>query len=364
MDLLQTQVENDQRLGSHLGVIAKGEMVDALEPFAKAYLGLYYQLDNSVPPPQRVASLASKPVTTAIMQGMQSLLHSSQIPAAEEVGEACLQGQGLGIGYVLLAAVEEYCASDASRVLQLDDGILTALLCYQFLHTSYHTRPWHEQILQHRPQLVIDVLQQFWRPLQKAGKDFLPGLQSLIRGTAYPQLSMQLALPLLEQWPQSDVYSLRRLMQWALSGEDHSGLLALADQRIATLPVAEIRRRVYWLATAFIVSPHGHTDGLARYIGRSKEKVLPLLDYVVALFMDPAIELHLRAMDQAQLLRIIAPVFARNQGRGGLLDDNSTRVLWLFEQLARYPQEERRHAVKWLSSVRVMGSYADILASL
>jgi len=364
LDLQQTCVENNQRLAPHLEEISRGEMIDALEPFAKAYLGLYYQLDNSVPPRQRVASLANGELSAAIMQGMQSLLLGASVPSAREIGEAYLLGQGLGVGYVLLAAVEEYCVEDAGAVLQLDARVIAALLCYQFLHTSYQPLPWHERLLQQPPQTVIQVLEQFWAPLQLAGRDFLPGLQTLIRGPRYAQLATSLAIPLLEQWPQGDIYSVRRLMQWGLASEDSEPLLSLAEQRVAELPVAEIRRKVYWLVTAFIIEPRGHTEELSHYIGRTKEKVLPLLDYVVALLRDPGIERRLTAMDLARLLRIIAPVFARNQGRGGLLDDNSTRVLWLFEQLAAYPEGERGLAVKWLSAVRVMRSYADILDSL
>jgi len=364
LDLQQTRMENDQRLGPHLEAIARGEMLDALEPFAKAYLGLYYQLDNSVPPRQRVASLANEQVTAAIMQGMQSLLLGATVPSAREIGEACLQGHGIGVGYVLLAAVEEFCTDDVEHVLKLDERVMAALLCYQFLHTSFQPLPWHERLLQQSPQAVIKVLQQFWKPMQLAGKDFLPGLQTLIRGPRYAKLASSLAIPLLKQWPQGDIYSLRRLMQRGLASEETAPLLSLAELRVAELPVAEIRRKVYWLVTAFIIEPQGNTDGLSQYIGRTKEKVLPLLDYLVALLQDPCIERRLSAMDLARLLRIIAPVFARNQGRGGLLDDNSTRVLWLFEQLAAYPEEQRRVAAQWLSTVRVMRSYADILASL
>lgn len=364
MDLQQTCVENNQRLGPHLKSIAEGQMTDALVPFAKAYLGLYYQLDNSVPPRLRVASLASIQLADAIMQGMQSLLQEGSVASPEQIGRNYLDGEGQGLGYVLLAAVEEYCEEDSHRVLLLRDEVITALLCYQFLRGSYQTLAWHEQILHQRPLLVIDALEQFWAPFKHLKKDFLPGLQTLIRGPRYTHLASPLALSLLETWPYSDVYTLRRLMQWALCADNRDHLLFIAEQRIEALLVSDIRRKVYWLATAFIIAPQGHTAALSQYIGRSKEKVLPLLDYVLALLKDPAIEQHLSALDLARLLRIIAPVFARNEGRAGQLDDNSSKVLWLFEQLGRYPEDELAAAVSWLKSVRVMRCYADILNSL
>ncbi|MDH5182416.1 MAG: hypothetical protein OEX12_00880, partial [Gammaproteobacteria bacterium] len=341
MDLQQTRVENNQRLTPHLKDIAQGQMIDALEPFAKAYLGLYYQLDNSVAPRQRVAALANDDVVGAIMQGMQTRLQEGDAPSAVQIGEDYLDGEGIGYGYVLLAAVEEHCGEDSRRVLLLNETTQAALLCYPFLHANYQTLAWHEHILQQRPQWVIEVLQQFWSPWLQQEKEFLPGLQSLIRGTRYAHITTPLALQLLALWPQCDVATMRRLMQWALHSEDRERLLQIADERIEALSVADIRRKVYWLTTAFIISPQNYVRALSQYIGRTKEKVLPLLDYVVALLKDPAVEQHLSAMDLAHLLRIIAPIFARNKGRGGLLDDNSTRVLWLFEQLGDYPQAGR-----------------------
>ena len=364
MELEQTCRENTLRLSPHIERIAAGEMSDTLEPFAKAYLGLYYQLDNTIPPRQRVASLASAELATAIMQGMQSLLLWGQPATALHIGQAHADGEGLGSGYVLLAAVEEYCEGDATRVLALADENLAALLCYQLLHGSYQPLPWHEVILQQGPALAIEALQEFWSPLLHRTKERLPGLQTLIRGQGYPQLAMPLSLHLLEHWPQADAYTLRRLMQWALSSDETERLLAIAAGQLTTLPRAEIRRKVYWLVTAFLCAPQAYADALSGYIGRSKEKVLPLLDYVQALLQDPAIEQQLTAMDLARLLRIIAPIFVRNEGRGGLLDDNSSKVLWLFAQLQDYPASERMEAVRWLQGVRVMRCYGDILQQM
>lgn len=339
-------------------------MTEALEPFAKAYLGMYYQLDNSVPPLGRVEQLSGGELYAAIIDGFENALSVAEVPSPERIGETVVAEAGLGTGYILLAALEEWCARDPDRVLELREEVIQAVLCYQFAHGDYQHRPWLTSVLGQSPQLVVSALMDFWKPYLQTGKEVLPGLNGLLKGRKYPQISGPIAIGLLQHWQDCDPYTLRRLLHTALVTGYHDTLREIARQRGEGLDAADIKSKIYWLATAYLLDPEANAQVLAQYAGRTKEKVLRLMDFSVAVLMDDEIDVSLSAMELAHLLRIIAPIIVRNESRSGRLDEDSSKVLWLFDVLRNYPRQQRNEAVEWLSSVRVMRAYVDILESL
>lgn len=364
MELQQTRLENRQRLTPHLDAIRSGHMTEALEPFAKAYLGMYYQLDNSLPPLQRVEQLSGGELYNAIVDGFARVLEDAPMPTPEAIAAAVVAGEGLSLGYILLAALEEQCRDSADRVLLLRDEVIQAALCYQLAYGDYQHKAWMECILQLRPQQTVETLLAFWRPYYLAGKELLPGLNSLLRGHRYPEIIGPLSVALLQSWPDCDAYTLRRLLQVAMATESRQGLLSIARRRCNELDASDIKRKIYWLASNYLLDPQQSAQSLSLYTGRTKEKVLRLMDFCVGILMDERIDLTLQAMDLARLLRLIAPIIVRNEGRGGLLDEDSSKVLWLFERLMDYPKAERDAAIAWLRTVRVMRAYADVLDEL
>jgi len=286
LELQQTLLENQQRLSPHLEDIRNGRMTDALEPFAKAYLGMYYQLDNSLPPLQRVEQLSGGELYDAIISGFERVLAAGAMLRPEAIGAAVVGGEGLGLGYILLAALEEWCGDQPERVLQLRTEVLQSAVCYQLAYGDYQQRLWLERILQQRPQLVEQTLLSFWRPFLKAGKELLPGLNTLLRGYRHPQISGPIAMALLRDWPRCDPYTLSRLLQTALVTGHQDELKSIARQYSEALGAADIKRKIYWLATAFLLAPQANAQALALYTGRTKEKVLRLMDFTVALLMD------------------------------------------------------------------------------
>ncbi|MBD3670086.1 MAG: hypothetical protein HUJ29_04870 [Gammaproteobacteria bacterium] len=364
MDLEQTRTENQERLTPHLSDIRSGKMLDALEPFAKAYLGLYYQLDNTVPPLGRVEQLSGGELYDAILEGFDNFLRGDSIPAAEEIGRIVVDGEQLEQGYILLAALEEFCQDDGARIEQLSESVMRAAVCYQLAHGTYQTNNWMEHLFTQRDELVVETLLAFWQPFYEEGRELLPGLASLLRGRRYPKITSAVSVSLLQRWSDCDPYTLRRLLQAALATGARGELYEIARQRIAELDSSDIKRRVYWLCTAYFIDPEQMGQELTNYMGRTKEKVLRLMDFSYELLQDDDIKQLIGAMDLAQLMRLIAPIIIRNEGRGGLLDEDSTKVLWMFEQFWDFPRQERIEAISWLQTVRVMKVYDDVLRDL
>ncbi|MBD3609159.1 MAG: hypothetical protein HUJ30_01265 [Gammaproteobacteria bacterium] len=364
MDLQQTRQENINRLTPHLEEIQHCHMLDALEPFAKAYLGLYYQLDNDVPPLGRIAQLSDDALYQAILRGFHTLLDGEYIPLPGAIGSRFSEDHDLGTGYILLAALQHYCQDHPERILKLSEPVISAAACYSYAHGAYQENRWLDVIIHQRPQLLVNALLDFWRPIYQKNQELLPGLTVFLRNKDTTHISRQLAKTLLLEWPDCDTYTLYRLLQLVITSDDPVWLTEVLKTRIEQCPTYDIQRKIYWLTSAFFLQPERYYQQLALYIGRTKEKVIKLLDFSYAALSQTGMHHYFSAMELAQLLRLIAPVIVRNKGRLGQLDQSSTKVLNLFEQLASYPQHERQQAVQWLHQVRVMRSYADILEQL
>ncbi len=116
---------------------------------------------------------------------------------------------------------------------------------------------------------------------------------------------------------------------------------------------------------AFLLSPDEFAQILANYIGRLKQKVLPLLDQVMYLLEPENRErIDFTPMVFAQLLRITAPIFTpqvHSYGNSGAIDVNSRNVIRLFYQLAIHPGQDASSAIKWLAKVRVMKIYNSVI---
>lgn len=362
MDFEQARQRATEKLAVQIEDIRAGRAPQALEPFAKAYLGFFLEIDEHLEPGERVNLLADEPLASAIREGFVAVLQRDDLPTAQQIGARFARGERLSLGYVVLAGVDSVARNRPQALLLLPPRTLAAALCFYHVNTPSHRFPWGAQLLTECPEICADALQSLWNELLPTVSDHLPGLRPVLRLPGAQRLRRALVLPLLEHWTQCKQTVLRELLLVALRCADHAALLNLARQRLAYLDEAEVKKWVYWLTCAYMLAPGEFSRTLAEYAGRWREKTLPLLDFSVAVLQqehDSA--LHIGAGDIAHLLRIVAPTFRRNSPLTGGLDAASSEVMALFDRLARDSSDEAIGAVRQLQQVRVMRKYADVL---
>lgn len=361
MDFEEIRAKADANLGGRLGDVAGGADLVALEPFAKAYLGLLLDIDDALAPAQRVALLADEPLATAVLDGFVAALGRDDLPRPDEIGAALRRDTLEPVGYVVLAGLDRLNSSNADPLRAVPEATLAAALCFQFANTPSHIQPWLAPLLVRRPDLVVAAFSAFWVQLLPAAREHLPGLRMLL-ATNDARPALQRLLPqLLTAWSGCRAQVLRDLLFAAFRTLDHPVLLKLARDRLADNGELEVRKRVYWLATAFLLDPGAFAAELADYVGRWREKTLPLLDFTVAVLSDAEAGASLGPVALGHLLGIIAPTLRRNEHLTGGLDAASDKVLWLFDRLAEHSDEQARQAVARLRRIRVMRVYADVL---
>lgn len=357
-----TRLENDRQLSDKLGGIRSGEDIESLERFAKGYLGMFLDLDNTIPPNQRISILANPSLAQAIDQGFESILKTGRFPTPSAIADSMLDDKPFAIGYILLAALDLFSDRQRYQIEQLPaDTVIAAICCHYAYKTELHDH-WLARVFMSRPELVARALAAFWQQLTARDTDHLPGLYQIISHQQYDSISAQVVLPVLAGWTTCRKSTLRDLLHSAIRCADHRQLLQICEDALQNWNAAEPARYILWLAAAFLLAPAKYDMVLADYCGRSKEKILPLLDFsVMVLMTDNEQRLPLTADTYTQLLRIIAPKFTPQQDRYGNLCDNTQKVMYLFYRLATNPDEDTESAIKRLRLVRVMKLYQSIL---
>ena len=362
MDFDQARLRADERLAERIDELRNGRLPQALEPFAKAYLGLFLDIDEHLEPAQRVNLLADEPLATAIREGFVAVLERADLPTPQEIGAQFARGERLSLGYVVLAGVDIVAHARPQALPRLPAPTLAAALCFSHINTPSHQLAWAARLLAERADVCVDALYSLWRELLPFLSDHLPGLRPVLRNEDAEAVRCALTLPLLEQWTHCKENVLRELLLAALRCADHQALLDLARSRLSGLDEKDVKKSIYWLTCAYLLSPTEFAQTLADYAGRWREKTLPLLDFSAAvLAQEKDCRLQVGPQQVALLLRIIAPTFRRNAPLTGGLDAASSKVMALFERLARDRSPGALAAVHDLQALRVMRVYSDVL---
>lgn len=354
-----TRIDNDRRLAPMEDRLRSAEAVDELERFAKAYLGMYLDLDNHIAPRDRIFVLANEALAEAILEGFVRVLGRRDLPSPEQIADSMLSDDRYAIGYVILAGLDILSINDELDIDAIDEGVLQAAICFHYAYKTEQQDKWVSEALNNKQAILGEPLKRFWLHLVEQDLDYLPGLQDIISSDRHRQIGDDIVMPLLESWSRCRKPLLKQLLYYALWYLDHDRLLQLAAPAIEQEDSANITRNVYWLASAYLIDPRGYEQMLIDYCGRSKEKILPLLDFVEGALNCPQGEaMSIGAQGYATLLRVIAPKLSPQQDRYGNLSDSTQKVMWLFYKLAE--QDRDGKAVNWLRDVRVMKLYDAI----
>ena len=354
MDFLQVRYENNQQLSDKIERIRSAEELSVLESFARAYLGMFYEIDNSLSCDERVELLVSDKIAQAILEGFEVTVKNLDIATPKVIGAEVARGKELAQGYVVLAGMDRLAKQD--RLSEVSQKTLRSAVCFTYSNNIPHSHSWLAASLRD-PDVGIPALDIFWNVLMEKEAHLLPGLKKQLLEDKQPEFIARLSLPVLEAWQSCRIKIFKPLLQQALFFSDHEKMLLIARKKIDQEKLADENQRVFWITAAFLISPDIFDQVLAGYIGRLKQKVLPLLDFVMDTLGHQQSKEVISAKAIAQLLRIIAPIFPPQfhiYGTDKILDVNSQNVMFLFHKLSTYPEGEKAQALKILRKARVM----------
>ena len=361
MDFAQVRAENEQKLSGKLDELSTAENQSVLEPFARAYLGMFYEIDNDLSCDERVHILANTDIAEAVLKGFEETVLNTNLPSPSGIADKLAGGKELALGYVVLAGMDRL--AKQNRLSELGNDTLQSVLCFSYSNHNSHQHIWLEQLLDDS-EVAIPAFTSFWQVLMDHDIHLLPGMKKQLLEDMRKGYAKSLSLPILKSWQVCRTKLLKPLLQQALLHADHQQLLVIAREKIEQEKLVDENQRVLWMACAFLLAPDIFEQTLANYIGRLKQKVLPLLDFVMDTFEVQQEQRVISASAIAQLLRIIAPIFPpqfHKYEEAKVLDVNSQNVMALFHKLAIYPDYEIAGAIKILRKARVLKIYKKVI---
>lgn len=369
MDFELTRNENDVSLLPQIEAIRSAENIHVLIPFAKAYLGMFYVIDNELAETEKVKLLANPELAEAIFDGfINSIQLAAKLATVEEIGTAAAKKEEYGEGYVILAGLDMLVKKSIENIKQVDKALLEKAIAFYFSNQTVYKHIWFDYLLAQDKDLVKVALEKYWVAMLKNNATFLPGRALVLGSDPDVVISRHCILPLLSNWKNCKAKTLLPLLQLAFQYCDADKLLAVCEEVLSESEKLTEKIRLYWLAAAYLVSPDKYFAYLSDYVGRVKLKIMPLLDFVTLMLRnnaDASIKMEIKTI--VQLLRMIAPVFPPQHhvyGTLGQLDINSKNVMLMFYHLACSDDTNVVNEIKSLRKARVMKIYADVIDHL
>lgn len=361
MDFAHTRQENDDALLDRIDAIRSGLDLEVLEPFAKAYLGLFYDIDSHISPVERLNLLANPKLATAIKEGLINLLDKSDLPTPEQISCANLKQESLTVGYAVLAGVSLYSVENNDDALNLPTQTLKAAICFHHLISTFHEDNWYRPLLVSKPDLASETLLSMWQVLINEKNNFLPGLRPILQEEELIPLFACIIVPLLKMWRHCRHRDLLQLLSRAVFHVKQEILLDAARDMLDKAELMNLRSQVYWQATAFLLAPEEQGQSMLNFMGQEKIKLLPLLDFLIPLLDNKdGKSFRLSATGYTFLIRCLAQKFTPQLDTYNNLGEITVKVLWLFYQLACFSTVEGGEALKSLQRVRVLKLYSGI----
>ena len=366
MDFELTRTENDAALLSQIDAISTAENIKVLIPFAKAYLGMFYVIDKELAEKDKVKLLASNELAEAIFSGFLASLKLDTLPSVEALGHEKAENKEYAEGYVVLAGLDLIAKKSLDNISTLDTALLEQAIGFHFSNKSGYHDIWFDYLLDKEKDKVMVALSKYWVAMLKNKATYLPGKNLVLSDYPNVDVIQYSVLALLENWSHCKHKVLAQLLHLAFKHSKEDGFLIVCEQVLENTEKLNERAHLYWLTSAYLLSPDKYFSRLASYVGRVKLKIMPLLDFVVLIIIDKnSIKVNVKTL--VQLLRMIAPVFPPQHhvyGAIGALDINSKHVMLMFYQLALLNDDAVVQEIKSLRKARVMKIYSAVIDNL
>jgi len=367
LDFELTRKENDDLLLPQVASIKTGENIQALIPFAKAYLGMFYVIDSELEPKEKIKLLANSELAESVFAGFLACLEKSDLPSVIEIGHAAASKKEFAEGYVILAGLDLVAKKSLSNINDLDSDFIEKAIAFHFSNKSGFSDIWYEYLFSERKEKILPAISQYWVAMLNNKTTYLPGKNLVLGDHPDTEVIQYCILSLLESWTQCKTKTLSRMLFLAFKYSEISDFLTVCEHALEHDEILNEKTRLYWLTAAYLISPDKYLARLSGYVGRVKLKVMLLLDFVVLLSEEHDLKITLSNKVVIQILRMVAPIFPPQHhvyGVLGELDINSRNVMVLFYYLACSKDKNAGDEIKILRKARVMKIYSGVIDNL
>jgi len=269
-----------QQLSEKLDEIRAGNQIGALTFLAKAYFGLFYEIDRDSPPRDRLITFTNPEIAAAALEGFVATLQRSDIPSPEMIGVTEAQGQEYLIGFPILAGLEVLASTSFADVLLLPPATLQSGLAFHYAIVTDREREWVAPVVESVPVLAAESLLAYWRPLLATGSKSIPGLYDLAHKEKMGPVAHRVSLALLKSYPNCQEDSLEQLLHAAVRNGDQAEVLSYALQILTDKTPLTDKNRTLWYATAFVLDHQSVENQIAEHVRGREDHAAHLLNFL------------------------------------------------------------------------------------
>lgn len=256
-----------------------------LDALAKAYLGLFVDIDHAAPPRSRIAEFigGDRGLVDIVMAGLREAVTRDDVPAAEQTISLHRESNHSWLAYPVLAGLHLLDEEDPARLDGLDDALKrNALAIHYCVPVGPVSAHWHGRWFRDDPELVLDVLYRCAVAALRAGDESPPGFTDLETVTGHDDLVHDMRLRLLRAFPirapNTQSRLLDRLLGDAFEYPDKSALRGLVERKLASTSMT-VSQRARWMATSALLQPGSGFGELASWVGESERRVGHLAEF-------------------------------------------------------------------------------------
>lgn len=255
--------------------IRKGENIGALNTIANAYLGRFYDLNNDVPPNERIVSWLGDELTEAALNGFIAALNRPDIPTPSQISSTHAEGKLWLLEPVIICGISELIRTQMG-VLSIRETVMASALAAWWEFPEFNEKKLGKDIESQLEEKVfstaqntLEFLKATMEPRISAGNEHIPGLYRLASDGRLSSVAGHLALQWLTQFPQANMSVQWELMRIAHRFGGKSDFQRLIVDRLETGESDETKQML--MAGAFVSNLESRKQELSDFCDNHKD---------------------------------------------------------------------------------------------
>jgi len=257
--------EHRKGFAAEIDAVRRGEFGMIINP-AKAYLGLFQDMNHDAAPQDRLAEWLGSEISAAALEGFEAFLQSDAPPIARELAESYAESKSWAASMIIVAALAERVRTGRGFEGVSDDRLTSGF--YELLHSRIDhqakievLQPAVEAEMRARG-LTRGAVRGWIEPQLEKRRKHVDQLYALMRDDADAAEASELALEWLQRFPDMPYESEAEMVDRLIASHRFDDLRALSEKRLAQ-SLSEDRKRV-WEAVAFLTDFAAQSDRLAK----------------------------------------------------------------------------------------------------
>lgn len=248
------QARSIENLEPHRQEIESGKALGFLIHCAQIWWDLFVDVNHEITPRERLIEELGEDLADSIVKGFLAALANQKFNEIAEIAEADIEGKSYTQGYVVLAALDVMFQEWKDKLTNLPNDILKKGIAYSMANAVDEETSWIGWIIDERPELYADAIDEFWRAQLDRAAERVTGLFAFGDDSHFKHVSERVIPALLRDYPSPHPQVLRDLMVNAIRYCDADEILDIVRTSRVSASERDEEQNAIWLSTGFVLN--------------------------------------------------------------------------------------------------------------